>query len=738
MERSARMGLFKQEWVALFKDKKMLISVIGILFIPIMYSGMLLWANWNPYDRLNDLPVAIVNNDTGAELDGEKIKLGNELVDRLKKSKDFDFQFVDRKTGYQNLENQKCYLLIEIPKNFSKNATTLMDDEPKKLELKYRTNDSYNFLSSQIGETAVKEMKVALSEQVTETYAETMFDVMTKMADGYQSTDKASEKLQDGIAKLNDGAKTLEEKLTVLAEKQLKFTGGTTKLEDGTAELQKGAVSLADGLGQLATAQDQLIAGAKDLESGGASLQTGIQQTEDGLSTVQEKMNEVVAGTEKIHDGSAQLSDSLQQFETGANEAANGAAELTKGIATLQAQLEPVLATLPEENQTTLKQALSQLSEGATQLESGNKQLAASSSQLASGATSLTEKVTTLNDGQKSLQTGVSQLSDGASKLVAGADEWQAGQIELRTGLTTFGDKLANATSGSKKLATGSTTVADGVATLKTGSTALADGSSQLAAGSGEIVVGTSKLVEGSTEFKDEINKAATDAADIDADEKTYNMVAEPVQVKKESLTKVDNYGTGIAPYFLSLGLFVGALMLSIIFPFRDPVGVPKTAFSWFVSKASIIVMVGTLQALIVSAIVLWVLDMNVQNVPLFIVFTILTSLTFLAIIQFLVTTMENPGRFLAIILLIFQLVTSAGTFPNELLPTPLQGFNDILPMAYSVRGFKAVISSGDFSFMWQNGFVLIGYIISFMVLTLLYFIMKHKKSYSGVSETVE
>lgn len=738
MERSARMGLFKQEWVALFKDKKMLISVIGILFIPIMYSGMLLWANWNPYDRLNDLPVAIVNNDTGAELDGEKIKLGNELVNRLKKSKDFDFQFVDHKTGYQNLENQKCYLLIEIPKNFSKNATTLMDDKPKKLELKYRTNDSYNFLSSQIGETAVKEMKVALSEQVTETYAETMFDVMTKMADGYQSTDKASEKLQDGIAKLDDGAKTLEEKLTVLAKKQLEFTGGTTKLEDGTAELQKGAASLADGLGQLATAQDQLIAGAKDLESGGASLQTGIQQTEDGLSTVQEKMNEVVAGTEKIHDGSAQLSDSLQQFETGANEAANGAAELTTGIATLQAQLEPVLATLPAENQTALKQALSQLSEGATQLESGNKQLAASSSQLASGATSLTEKVTTLNDGQKSLQTGVSQLSDGASKLVSGADEWQAGQIELRTGLTTFGDKLANATAGSQKLATGSTTLADGVATLKTGSTALADGSSQLAAGSGEIVVGTSKLVEGSTEFKDELNKAATEAAAIDADEKTYNMVAEPVQVKKESLTKVDNYGTGIAPYFLSLGLFVGALMLSIIFPFRDPVGVPKTAFSWFVSKASIIVMVGTLQALIVSAIVLWVLDMNVQNVLLFIVFTVLTSLTFLAIIQFLVTTMENPGRFLAIILLIFQLVTSAGTFPNELLPAPLQGFNAILPMAYSVRGFKAVISSGDFSFMWQNGFVLIGYMISFMVLTLLYFIMKHTKSYSGVSKTVE
>ena len=75
------MSLFKREWSALFKDKKMLISVIGILFIPIMYSGMLIWANWNPYSHLDTLPVAIVNNDVGAELDGEKLQLGNELAE---------------------------------------------------------------------------------------------------------------------------------------------------------------------------------------------------------------------------------------------------------------------------------------------------------------------------------------------------------------------------------------------------------------------------------------------------------------------------------------------------------------------------------------------------------------------------------------------------------------------------------------------------------------------------------
>ena len=96
-----------------------------------------------PYVHLDTLPVAIVNNDVGAELDGEKLQLGNELVDKLKDSKELDFQFVDKKIGYQNLKENKVYLLVEIPKNFSESATTLMDNEPKKLKLKYVTNEGF-------------------------------------------------------------------------------------------------------------------------------------------------------------------------------------------------------------------------------------------------------------------------------------------------------------------------------------------------------------------------------------------------------------------------------------------------------------------------------------------------------------------------------------------------------------------------------------------------------------------
>lgn len=732
------MNLLKQEFIALLKDKKLLISVIAILFIPIMYSGMLIWSFWDPYGSLKNLPVAIINNDTGAKMNGKQIEMGKEFVKNLKESKKFNFYFVDHKRGYDNLNNQKYYLLVEIPKDFSKNATTLMNDHPKKLELKYVANEGSNFLSSQIGGRAIQEIKAELSKKITETYAKTTFHSMKKMADGYQSADKASGKLKNGILKLDSGTKTIEEKLALLAKKQLEFTDGTWKVQKGTASLHNGATSLSVGLGQLSNAQGQLTAGAQKVENGGSSLQTGIQQSVSGISTVQEKMKDVVSGTEKIHDGSVQLSDSLQKLKAGASSTTNGASQLKNGVTALESQLKPYIDSMPKDKQAELQQTLAQISAGSVQLEDGNKALLNSVSQIETGATNLSDQLASLNNGQKALQTGISKLYDGTKQLETGASQLQAGQHQLYGGLVTFGTKLSDATAGSQKLAGGSTTLANGVNQLTLGSTALANGSSQLANGSKKLVDGTTQLVKGSTDFKSRMNQAAQDSAKLQhANNDNYNMFAAPVQVENDSINQVPNYGTGIAPYFLSLGLFVGALVSSIVFPFREPAGVPKNGVSWFASKWVMVMLISLLQALIASFIILEVINIQVQNVPLFILFTVITSFSFMALIQVLVTTLENPGRFIAIMILILQLTSSAGTFPSELTPKTLQVLNHWLPMAYSVRGFREVISNGNFHFMWQNVFVLLGYSIVFMALTLLYFSVKHKKSYSRVSEEV-
>jgi len=239
-------------------------------------------------------------------------------------------------------------------------------------------------------------------------------------------------------------------------------------------------------------------------------------------------------------------------------------------------------------------------------------------------------------------------------------------------------------------------------------------------------------LQAGTDELNKKLSEAADEASSLHANDKTYDMMATPAEVDTAHINKVPNYGTGFAPYFISLGLFVGALLLTIIFPLVDSAGIPKNGWSWFVSKLAVMVTVGVIQSLFIATLVLYVLDIDVQNVPLFYLFTIFTSLTFITLIQFLVTLGGNPGRFIAILILILQLTSSAGTFPLEVIPKAVQFFNPLLPMTYSVKGFKAVISSGDYSFMWQNVGILAVYIIGSMLISLGYFIWKFNQRYKN------
>ncbi|WP_170958742.1 YhgE/Pip family protein, partial [Bacillus pseudomycoides] len=260
-------------------------------------------------------------------------------------------------------------------------------------------------------------------------------------------------------------------------------------------------------------------------------------------------------------------------------------------------------------------------------------------------------------------------------------------------------------------------------------------GLARLQDGSGQVTNGLGEANDGSKELATKLGEGAEKTSETKGDENKYDMFASPVKVETEKVTEVPNYGTGFTPYFLSLGLFVGALLLSIVFPLRETVGIPKSGFSWFVSKFGVLLTVGVIQALVADAVLLLGLGVEVQSVPYFILFSIITSLAFIALVQFLVTTFSDAGRFIAILTLILQLTTSAGTFPLELIPKPLQIFNAWFPMTYSVSGYKAVISSGDYSFMWQNAGILMMFIVLLSLGTIGTLTWMHKRQYGKFTE---
>src|SRR5690625_311234 len=311
------------------------------IFVLFIYTGMLLYDFCDPYYHLEEIPVAIVNEDNGYDYEGEHLTLGDELVDNLQDEDEFDFHFVDKATGYEGLEDENYYILIEIPEHFSEYATTVMDDHPKKIELIYKPNESYNFLASQIGETAMLQIEAALEEKIIETYAETIFDKIDDVADGLVEASEATEELQDGAEELQDGTATIKDSLHLLAEKTVEFTDGVQTAYDGAGELATGANKLSSGINELFDNSMKLKEASKDLQSGASELSTGMNEANNGVQEIKEKVPALISGTKQIKDGLKQFHRELptamsqqikQQLEAGSKEILTGTDELRTGI----------------------------------------------------------------------------------------------------------------------------------------------------------------------------------------------------------------------------------------------------------------------------------------------------------------------------------------------------------------------------------------------------------------------
>lgn len=705
----------KAELKTILSNRKVLIPIIAILFIPVLYAGMFLWAFWDPYKYLGDLPVAIVNQDEGAVLDGEQLQIGDDLVKNLKKSNTFDFDIVDKKQGYQGLEDQEYYILVEIPSNFSKNATTLLEDQPEKLEIKYVPNEGANFLSAQIGETAMKEIKAEISKQIVATYSESIFDKVTEMGDGLAQASEGAGQIHDGSAELNEGAGQIKENLETLASKSIEFEEGINSAASGSNEVAQGTAAIQQGLQEVDEKLPQLVTGTEKAQAGAEQIK------KDLPAGIAAGINSQLAGsTEKLNTG-------INQFETqlGAGLSAQIADQMiTQQTAKMQELAKALIANgVPAETVTAIMEQ--QTAPSKAEVEQQVAQ--AITPGLHQGFTQFKTQVNSQLQGATSgLEAQLKQQTDPVfDQLIGGIGEINENQVKLQQGIHQLYE-------GSNALTSGANQLTAGMGELSAGAGKITEGTGKLADGSAELQAGTEKLQDGTSELNEKLSAGAEAANSVQADDDTYDMMGEPVKVDKNEINTVPNYGTGFAPYFISLGLFVGALIISIVFGLREPAVKPASASQWFFGKLGVITIIGVVQALLVDVVLLIGLGIEVQNLPLFIVTTILTSMVFVTLIQLLVTTLADVGRFIAILILIMQLTTSAGTFPLALIPEALQPFNAFFPMTYSVQAFKAVISSGDFAYMWQNNLVLLAYMAGFMIVTFIYITISFKRNQSS------
>lgn len=705
------MNVLRHQWRELITNKKLLISVIGVLFIPLIYSSVFLAAYWDPYGHVDQLPVAVVNSDKGATYEGKDLHIGDDLIKELKKNKKFDWHFTTKEKALTGLENEEYYMVVEIPGDFSKDASTVMNKHPKKLNLIYHTNAGRNYVGAQISDKAIEQLQHSVGSEISEQYAEVIFDNFGKIAKGLGEASSGAEKLNESLKDAKSGSKKLKENLEKLAKSQITFN---------------------NGMGQFGTAFNTLNEKIHDLDSALGQFQEKGGQLYNGAYQLQQSMPQIVAGLGQLNEQAQMItkfedaisSEKITQLETALSNAEQAKKEITRisdGITKLESALKnqnsQVKQIIESSNFLTDEQKAAlakQVDEKAGEIKLPELDRLKSQIPDISGLPDLSAIKQKLND--------LKQLPGAVNKLYKGSEKIQNGLDSLAKGQAAYNEKFAEARSGSSKIAEGSQTLTEKFGQLQDASGKLKDASSKLSEGAKTLDEGLGKITEGSGELSNKLADAADQTGDIQAGEQNYNMFSDPVKVKGDKITQVSNYGTGLTPYILSLGLFVGALMITVVFDVKEPASRPESALGWFFSKFSVLLPVGILQAVIACTVILLGIGLDVQSVWRFYLFSIIMSITCLAIIQFLAATMGNPGRFIAVILLVLQLGGSGGTFPLALVPRFFQIIHSALPMTYSIAGYRAIISSGDYAYMWEQAAVLGGIAVIMMALTIVYF----------------
>ena len=355
-----------------------------------------------------------------------------------------------------------------------------------------------------------------------------------------------------------------------------------------------------------------------------------------------------------------------------------GLAELSSGAKELSANNGALLAG---SNQIatglgTLNDSIPALTNGVTKLANGTNQLASKNAELNSGASQLAGGLGTLNANVPALTSGVSQLASGTSQLVANNGQLNSGASQLAGGLGTLNAQIPTMTNGVNQLASGT---------------------GQLAANSSALTDGSNKIYKGNKKLAKSMKQGANTIKKVKTGKDNAKMFAAPSNLVEKHYSYVPNYGYALAPYMLSVALFVGAMVFNLVYPIRRLESEDETAFEWFMAKVTIGSIVAIGNAL-VEALLMIAVGLHPDHLGAMLANGILFSLAMMFLIMFFSVAFQNPGRFLCMILLVIQLGASGGSFPIEItkgLGGFFQAVNPYLPMTYSIYGFRQALTSG-------------------------------------------
>ena len=710
----------REEWKRLLHNPLLLVVMIAIVAIPTIYTTLFLGSMWDPYGSVEHLPVAVVNLDQPVTVEGTTYEVGQSLVDNLKEEPSLDFHFVGQEEAQKGLEDGTYYMVITIPEDFSQRASSITQDQPQTMELKYETNPGTNYIASKLSESAMKEMELGVREEVTRTYATTMLEQIGEIGDGMTQAADGGGELADGAHTLTQGAQSLTDYLAQLSDSSLTFVDGSQRLSQGLGDylagvtqvaqgsgaLNDGAAQLEDGLGQLQQATQPLTQGVEQLNQGAQSLAQGAGQAANssgtlaqGAAQVDESLNALLEGLNQLQSQTEALPQNAQALADGAKQLEQGLQGLSLAIQSGQVSGEQLQALVGQLSQgaTQLSQGLEQLSQQAPALTQGITQAAQGAGQLKeqgtaplrAGAAQLQQGLNTLAQGSETLAQGVTQMQGQLPALTQGVDGLYQGAQKLHQGTQTLVD-------GADQLMDNKAQLTEGMDALNQGAGQIQDAAGQLHQGAQTLTDGAKALEDGAATLQDKLADGAQEIADTNTGNAVADQMAAPVETQESQLTQVANNGHAMAPYMMSVALWVGCIAFSLMYPLTQYSGELKSGFAWWRSKASVLYTVAIAEALVMLGSLHLFNGFQPVDWGRTVLVALVAALTFMSVMYFFTCLMGKVGSFLMLIFMVLQLAGSVGTYPLELSGSFVPALNGWVPFTYTVRAFRSAIAGGQ------------------------------------------
>lgn len=397
-------------------------AFVVLVLLPLIFGGLFPWAYWDPITGLKDLPVAVVNSDKGADIDGKHIDAGTQIQDKLVTNDKVGFVATSAEEAARGVADGTYYFALELPEDFSESVVSVKSDKPHAAEIATVFNNANGFIATMLGNQVTKEVISTIDAEL-----------------GKQATDQ-----------LLVGFNTISSGMGQAAD-------GAGKLKEGVSSARQGSSTLADGTGTLAEKVGELDTGAQKLATGASQLDEGIKKANEGANQLSTGIGALGAATGQLGEGASQISGGVDKIVEMAGQASTVQSQVVAPLVTASAQLRALGIPAAVELANQFDQVIAQInSQGVgptsptitdlNRLQAGARQLAfqlddptseyrQGMSRAGTGAQELASGLTQLSEGSGKLVVGTQSLTDGTSKLVTGTQQLSVGAANLRDGM---------------------------------------------------------------------------------------------------------------------------------------------------------------------------------------------------------------------------------------------------------------------------------------------------------------